>query len=148
MHGAVSREPAWKLAERRVRQKRSRPLLMELERWMRACRIKAINYPLWRWAFLTCFVEDGPVCFSGNAAQRDEPIAVGQRNWTFARSDLGGHRAAVMYTLIVTCCLNDVDPRAWLADVIAHLPGHPARRVDELLSRHWKAAQAQIAVAA
>jgi len=53
-----------------------------------------------------------------------------------------------MYTLIETCRMNDVDPRAWLADVIARLPSHPARRIDELLSWHWKTAQARMAAAA
>ncbi|WP_163110463.1 transposase domain-containing protein, partial [Acinetobacter baumannii] len=71
------------------------------------------------------------------------PIAVGRRNWTFAGSDTGGHRAATMYTLIETCRLNEVDPRAWLADVIARLPGHSTKRIDELLRWNWKDAQNQ-----
>ena len=43
-----------------------------------------------------------------------------------------------MYTLIETCKLNDVDPQAWLADVLARLPDHPAKRIDELLPWRWK----------
>ena len=53
-------------------------------------------------------------------------VAVGRHNWTFAGSDRGGERAAAIYTLIETCKLNGVDPRAWLADVLSRLPGHPA----------------------
>ncbi|OYW17051.1 MAG: hypothetical protein B7Z52_07390, partial [Burkholderiales bacterium 12-64-5] len=67
-------------------------------------------------------------------------IALGRKNWTFAGSDTGGRRAAAMYTLIETAKLNDVDPRAWLADVLARLPGHPARAIDELLPWNWRAA--------
>ena len=69
------------------------------------------------------------------------PIALGRRNWTFAGSDAGGHRAAAIYTLIETAKLNDVDPQAWLADVLARLPDHPAKRIDELLPWNWKAAR-------
>jgi transposase len=68
-------------------------------------------------------------------------IAVGRRNWTFAGSDEGGRRAAAVYTLIESCKLNDVDPQAWLADVLARLPDHPAKRIDELLPWAWKKAR-------
>jgi transposase len=65
-------------------------------------------------------------------------IAVGGHNWTFAGSDRGGERAAAIYTLIETCKLNDVDPRAWLAYVLARLPGHPVTRIADLLRWNWK----------
>ena len=71
-------------------------------------------------------------------------LAIGRRNWTLstpryahAGSDEGGRRAAAMYTLIETAKLNDVDPRAWLADVLARLPGHPAKHIDDLLPWNW-----------
>ena len=63
------------------------------------------------------------------------------RNWTFCGSDSGGQRAAVIYTLIETAKLNDVDPRAWLADALARIADHPAKRIDELLPWNWKAAR-------
>ena len=66
-------------------------------------------------------------------------IAVGRRNWTFAGSDRGGERAAAIYTLIETCKLNGVDPQAWLADVLARLPDHPAKRIGGLLPWAWAA---------
>jgi transposase len=80
-------------------------------------------------------------------------VAVGRRNWTFAGSDAGGKRAAAVYSLIATCKLNDVDPRAWLADVLARLPDHPVHRVGELMPWAWQArrnaeARAEAAVAA
>ena len=59
----------------------------------------------------------------------------------FAGSDRDGERAAAMYSLIVTTKLNDVDPRAWLADVLARIADHPASRLHELLPWHWKAAR-------
>ena len=74
-------------------------------------------------------------------------IAIGRRNWTFCGSDAGGHRAAAIYTLIETGKLNDVDPQAWLADVLTRLPDHPARRLDELLPWNWKASRTSVALA-
>ena len=76
---------------------------------------------------------------SNNAAERAvRCVAVGRKNWTFAGSDEGGHRAAAIYTLIETAKLNGIDPQAWLADVLARLPDHPARRISELLPWNWR----------
>jgi transposase len=75
---------------------------------------------------------------SNNATERElRAVAVGRRNWTFAGSDEGGRRAAAIYTLIGSAKLNDVDPQAWLADVLARLPDHPAKRIHDLLSWNW-----------
>ena len=74
-------------------------------------------------------------------------MALGRKAWLFAGSDRGGARAAVMFTLIQTAKLNDVDPRAWLADVLARIAEHPIGRVDELLPWNWKT-QSAAAVAA
>lgn len=65
-------------------------------------------------------------------------VAVGRKNWTFAGSDEGGRRAAAIYTLVATAKLNDIDPEAWLADVLARLPDHPAKRIDELMPWNWR----------
>jgi len=141
----------------RVRQERSRPLVEELETWLRAQRrklsssnevAKAIQYSLNCWAALMRFLDDGRLCMSNNAAERGvRPVAVGRHNWTFVGSDEGGHRAAVIYTLIETCKLNDLDPQAWLADVLARLHDHPAKRIDELLPWNWKRLREQPAAA-
>ena len=142
-----------------VRREQSRPLIAELEIWMHQQRAllstkndtaKAINYLLNRWAAFTRFLDDGRVCLTNNAAERAlRGVAVGRRNWTFAGSDAGGHRAAAVYTLIETCKMNDVDPQAWLADVLARLPDHPANKVADLLPWNWKAnQQSKAAVAA
>ena len=57
------------------------------------------------------------------------------------RSDRGGQRAAFMYTLIVTAKLNDVDPQAWLADVLARIADQPQTRLHELLPWNWRSAE-------
>ena len=136
---------------RAVRRERSKPLVAALEGYMRdqLGRLspkndvaKAINYMLTRWPSFTRFLDEGRICLSNNAAERAlRCVAVGRRNWTFAGSDAGGQRAAAVYSLIATCKLNDVDPRAWLADVLAKLPDHPAHRIGEMMPWAWKARQ-------
>jgi len=97
----------------------------------------------------TRFLDDGRICLSNNAAERAlRGVAVGRRNRTFAGSDAGGRRAAAIYTLIETCKMNDVDPQAWLADVLARLPGHPVNSVVNLLPWNWKATRQFKAAAA
>src|SRR3546814_12849804 len=69
---------------------------------------------------------------------RSRGIALGRKSWLFCGSDRGGQRAAVMYSLIATARLNDVDPQAWLADALARLATHPIRPIDDLLPWNWK----------
>jgi transposase len=159
----VSTEPIWEIpvkiereingkpAEERlaIRKEWAKPLVSELEAWLRVQyeRVsrkseigKAIAYALNHWEALTQFLGDGRICMSNNAAERAlRGVAVGRRNWTFAGSDRGGERAAAIYTLIETAKLNGVDPQAWLADVLARLPDHPVKRINELLPWRWKA---------
>jgi transposase len=132
----------------RVRQERSHPLIVELRAWLREQRAKlsrsndtakAINYSLNRWDAFTRFLEDGRLCMSNNAAERElRAVAVGRRNWTFAGSDEGGRRAAAIYTLIATAKLSDIDPQAWLADVLARINDHAIQRLGELLPWNWR----------
>jgi hypothetical protein len=134
-----------------VRHRLSAPLVADLEVWMREQRAKlsrsndiakAMDYMLKRWPSFTRFLNDGRVCLSNNAAERAlRGIALGRKSWLFAGSDRGGQRAAAMYSLIVTCKLNDVDPQAWLADVLARIAEHPAHKLDELLPWNWRAAR-------
>ena len=136
-------------AERLVyRQTCIAPLVTGLERYLHQqyARLSrksdlaiAINYMLSRWGSFARFVTDGRICMTNNAAERRvRTIAIGRRNWTFCGSDRGGQRAAAMYTLIQTCRLNDVDPHAWLADVITKISDLPQSRLHELLPWNWK----------
>ena len=137
-------------AERRlaVRREQSAPLLADLEDWMRIERAglsrhspvaKAMDYMLKRWDRFARFIDDGRVCLSNNAAERClRGIALRRKSWLFCGSDRGGVRAAAMYTLIGTAKLNDVDPQAWLADVLGRIAGTPQRRLHELLPWHWQ----------
>ena len=100
---------------------------------------KAMDYMLKRWDTFSRFLDDGRICLTNNAAERAlRGIALGRKAWLFCGSDRGGDRAAAMYSLIVTAKLNHVDPRAWLADVLARINDHPAKRLDELLPWNWR----------
>lgn len=68
-------------------------------------------------------------------------MALGRKSWLFAGSDRGGQRAATIISLIATAKMNDVDPQAWLADVLARIAEHPASRLDELLPWEWQKPQ-------
>jgi transposase len=130
-----------------ARQEQSVPLVVALETWMRGERAKlsrhndvakAMDYMLKRWDAFTRFLDDGRICLSNNTAERAlRGIALGRKSWLFAGSDRGGERAAAMYSLIVTAKMNDVDPQAWLADVLARIADHPAQKLDELLPWNW-----------
>ena len=87
----------------------------------------------------TRFLDDGRICLSNNAAERAlRGIALGRKSWLFAGSDRGGERAAVMLTLIQSAKVNDVDPRAWLADVLARIADHKVTNLAELLPWNWR----------
>ena len=102
---------------------------------------KAMEYMLKRWPAFTRFLDHGKICLTNNAAERAlRGIALGRRSWLFAGSDRGGERAAAIYTLITTAKLNDVDPQAWLEDVLRRIADHPASRIHELLPWNWQPA--------
>lgn len=133
-----------------VRRRDIAPLVSELIDWMTRERArlsrhnevaKAMDYMLRRIDVFTRFLEDGRICLSNNAAERElRGIALGRRSWLFAGSDRGGERAAVMLTLIQTARLNDVDPQAWLADVLARIADHKITDLAALLPWNWRPA--------
>lgn len=141
-----------------ARKSASRPLVDDLHSYLReqVAKLsrghdlaKAIQYMLRRWPAFTLFLEDGRVCISNNAAERSlRGVALGRKSWLFCGSDRGGHRAAAMYSLVVTCKMNGVDPQAWLADVLSRIAGHPVHRLDELLPWNWRPAAQPVSVLA
>jgi transposase len=140
------------------RQETVAPMVADLEAWMRTERArlsrhndiaKAMDYMLKRWAAFTRFLDDGRICLTNNAAERTlRCVAIGRKNWLFAGSDRGGERAATIYTLIATAKLNNIDPEAWLADVLRRINDHPAGRLSELLPWRWQKPSRDVAVAA
>jgi transposase len=132
----------------RVRREVVADLVAALETWMRAERAKlsrhaevakAIDYMLTRWPAFARFLDDGRICLTNNAAERAlRGLALGRKSWLFAGSQRGAERAAVMYSLIQTAKLNDVDPQAWLADVLRRIADTPQTQLAELLPWNWR----------
>ena len=147
--------PEQRLAARR---KDIAPQVDDLIAWMKRERgklsrhnevAKAFDYMLKRIEVFTRFLDDGRICLSNNAAERElRGIALGRKSWLFAGSDRGGDRAAVMLTLIQTAKLNDIDPQAWLANVLARINDLNIHRLDDLLPWNWAAETERRKVAA
>lgn len=135
-----------------ARRARARPLLDDLERWLRTSLEKlsrksdtagAIQYALNLWPALLRYCDDGLIEIDNSAAERAlRGVAIGRRNYLFAGADSGGERAAAIYSLLGTAKLNGVDPEAWLRHVLARIADHPVNRVDDFLP--WNCA-AQLA---
>ncbi|MGE3747005.1 MAG: IS66 family transposase, partial [Sphingomonadaceae bacterium] len=138
--------PAQRMAQR---QASSRPHLAAMKRWLeeqlglvpaRSTLAEAIRYALGRWKGLSRFLDDGRIELDTNPVERAiRPVALGRKNHLFAGSDGGGHRWAVICSLIETAKLNGVEPYAWLSDVLTRVvDGHPAHQLDQLLPWNWK----------
>jgi transposase len=99
---------------------------------------KAIRYSLSRWKSLTRYVTNGRLEMSNNAAERGMrgPV-LGRKNYLFCGSDAGGQRAACIYTIVETCKINNIDPQAYLSDILGRIADHPINKIDALLPWHW-----------
>lgn len=133
-----------------VRDARARPIVEDLRPWLerqlprlpqRSTLAEAIRYALNRWTALCRFLEDGRIDLDTNTVERAiRPVTLGRKNHLFAGSDRGADRWATVATLITTAKLNDVEPQAWLTEVLQRLTdGHPINRIGELLPWNWAA---------
>ncbi len=128
---------------RRIRQLHTQLLMGKLKVWFEQTLSRvskkselavSIRYALTRWVALTRFIDDGRVEIDNNAAERAlRCVALGRKNFLFAGSDVGGERAAAIYSLIGTAKLNGLDPEAYLRYVITHINEHRISKVAELL---------------
>jgi len=131
------------------RQEQARPLLTAFQQWLEEQRTRvlpkspigqATAYALSNWEALCRYTDAGFLAIDNNAAERAiRPIALGRKNWLHLGSDNGGHTAAVLFTFTTTCRRHDLDPFAYLRDVLTRLPALPADRLDELLPDRWQA---------
>ncbi|HAU9352719.1 TPA: IS66 family transposase, partial [Escherichia coli] len=137
-------------AEQRLaeRQRKTKPLLKSLESWLREKMktlsrhselAKAFAYALNQWPALTYYANDGWVEIDNNIAENAlRAVSLGRKNFLFFGSDHGGERGALVYSLIGTCKLNDVDPESYLRHVPGVIADWPVNRVSELLP--WRIA--------
>jgi transposase len=132
------------------RQLRSKPIAEALATWAEETLPKlsrkselaaAFRYMRARWTALCRCFDDGRLSLDNNPAERAlRGVAIGRKNYLFAGSDAGGRRAAAMYSLIETAKLNSVNPQVYLADVLARIADHPAKRIADLMPWNWQPA--------
>jgi len=136
-------------AGRRVlREEKASPLLAEFHGWFEAMAPraapksplgKAIGYSQKRWRALTRYLDDGRLEIDNGEVERlIRLVALGRKNYLFAGSDAGAERAAVAYTVLATCTLHELDPWAYIKDVLEKIAGDwPQRELDRLLPDRW-----------
>jgi transposase len=101
--------------------------------------LKAITYANNREKALRVFLDHPGVQLDTNHVERAiRPIAIGRKNWLFCTTEVGAHYLGVVQSLLTTCRLHDVDPFAYLVDVLQRVQIHPAKLVRELTPRLWK----------
>ena len=139
---------------RAERQQHSRPLVEALHGWLvaqleriprRSVLAQAMRYALNHWDGLIRYLDDGRLEMDTNTVERAmRTVALGRKNALFAGADSGGHHWAIVATLIQTAKLNDVDPLAWLIDVLERIVAGTTRhnQLHTLLPWNWKAARA------
>jgi transposase len=131
-----------------LRQEEAVPILKELENWMKENYPavlpnspigKAIAYSLPRWEKLCLYTTDGRLQIDNNLVENAiRPVALGRKNYLFAGSHNAARRAAMIYSLLGTCKINNINPFEWLRDVFERIPTHPINKIQELLPHQWQ----------
>ena len=144
---------------RETRQAKAKPIVEVLRPWLEhqlervsagSTTAKAIRYTLNHWDGLLCYLDDGRIEIDSNTVERSiRPLALSRKNALFGYKDAGGERWAILASLVETCKLNNVDPQAWMTDVLTRLVnGHRMSEIDDLLPWRWAASQKPLAEAA
>ncbi|RMF00786.1 MAG: IS66 family transposase [Alphaproteobacteria bacterium] len=133
---------------KQLRQQQSVPTLDRIHEYLKKITVtalpksplaEAIGYALRQWEALCRYTEDGGLEIDNNGAERAiKPIVLGRKNWLHIGSEAAAHRTMVLLTLVQTCKAHQVDPFAYLRDVIDRVSTHPASRIEELTPRRWK----------
>ena len=134
-----------------MRQELSLPILEQFHMWLEAQRAavlpkspmgEAVGYALNNWAALKRYTEAGFLAIDNNVAEREmKRIAIGRKNWLSVGSPRGGQTAAVLISFTSTCQRLDIEPWAYLQDVLARLPSLGREQLGELLPDRWEAAR-------
>jgi transposase len=131
-----------------LRQKEALPILESLGSWMKQAYTqvlprsvigKALGYSIERWDALCLYTTDGRLNIDNNPVENAiRPVAIGRKNYLFAGSHEAAQRSAMLYSLLGTCKLHDVNPFNWLKSVLSNIATHPINRVHELLPHNWQ----------
>lgn len=134
-----------------LRQEKAVPLLEALGKWMQQAYAevlpqsaigKALAYSIPRWTKLMIYTTDGKLNIDNNPVERNiRPVAVGRKNYLFAGSHEAAQRSAMLYSLLGTCKLHDINPFEWMKTVLEKLPAYPINKVQHLLPHRWSLIQ-------
>jgi len=130
-----------------IRLKEAQPIWDEFKSWLIEKALKlppksklnsAIEYTLSRWVELGRYILNGELEIDNNLIENQiRPVALGRKNFLFAGSHTGAQRAALIYSLLGTCKINNINPNLWLTDVLRRIPNHPINAIDGLLPQNW-----------
>jgi transposase len=131
-----------------LRQQQAIPILNTLVQWMKEQYAsvpdksligRALFYSLQRWEKLCLYTTDGKLQIDNNLVENSiRPVAIGRKNYLFAGSHNAAQRAAMLYSLLGTCKINNINPYDWLRDVFERIPSHSINKIQELLPHNWK----------
>jgi transposase len=126
-----------------LRQKESKLILDEMEAWLKEQIIHtlpksaigmAISYTLTLWPRLVRYIEDGRFHIDNNLIENSiRPVALGRKNYLFAGSHEAAQQAAVIYSLLGTCKINNIEPFSYLTKTLSVIPNHLASQLHTLL---------------
>jgi len=126
-----------------LRIEQSLPVLHELEKWMKeqlpevlpkSSIGQAIAYTLGLWNRLTRYIANGQVEIDNNLIENSiRGVALGRKNYLFAGSHEAAQQAAMIYSFLGTCKINNIEPFAWLKDVLQRIHDHSIQKLVELL---------------
>lgn len=148
----IAQEYELSYAERlQLRQKMALPILQNLGKWMKTQYMQvlpkspiglALSYSIVRWDKLCIYATNGMLHIDNNPVENSiRPVAIGRKNYLFAGSHEGAKRSAMLYSLLGTCKLHNVNPLNWLTDVLITIPYHPINKIKELLPHNFKPKQ-------
>jgi len=138
---------AWHWQRQALRQEHSLPVLEEFHAWLQRSEAtvlpkspvgKALQYVLPRWDGLTRYCENGALSIDNNLSERMiRPCTIGRKNFLFLGSDNGGKAAAILYSIMASAKSNQIEPFAYLRDLLIQLPGTASVATDQLLPDTW-----------
>lgn len=126
-----------------LRQEKSLPVLQQMEAWLKeklnlvlpkSAIGQAIAYTLTLWPRLTRYIDQGRFNIDNNLTENSiRPVALGRKNYMFAGSHDAAQHAAIVYSLLATCKINNVEPFEWLSKTLSQISDHPANQLHKLL---------------
>ena len=105
---------------------------------------QALQYVLPRRGGLTRYCESGALSIDNNLSERSvRPVAIGRKNYLFMCSDNGGKAAAILYSVMASAKANQIEPFAYMRDLLVRLSRHSPPAVAALLPNTWLAGHAE-----